>query len=131
MNNLPRLAAAPDNSLVVVHGVITTYHDRDPRTLTVSDESGSVSVTVTTNAVGGTVVNNGQAHLVGTRTTIVGLRLDATRVRASNIDLDTAPLTPTDADNILTTVSAGTALPAATLLALPAARTETTTAGTR
>ncbi|MFD5565905.1 hypothetical protein [Kitasatospora griseola] len=122
MQNLPRLAAAPANALVVIHGVITTAsRSTYPRTLTISDETGSVTTDVPAGAIGGLVVNNGQAHLVGTRVTIVGLRLDATSVRASNIDLDTAPLTGDTLDALLATASTGAALPAAALLALPAA----------
>ncbi|OKI95085.1 hypothetical protein [Kitasatospora sp. CB01950] len=122
MDNLPRLAAAPSESLVTIHGVITTAsHNTHPRTLTISDESGSVTAYVSADAIGGLVVNNGQAHLVGTRVTVVGLRLDATGVRASNIALDTAPLTGDALDALLATASTGAALSTASLLALPAA----------
>ncbi|MFI1522817.1 hypothetical protein [Kitasatospora cineracea] len=123
MDNLPRLAAAPSESLVAVHGVITRVsRDVYPRTLTISDETGSVIVEVPGSAIGGLVVNNGQAHLTGTRATAVGLRVDGDHVTASNIDLDAAPLTVAGLITAVGNASTSAALPAASLLALPAGR---------
>ncbi|MFJ5927598.1 hypothetical protein ACIQF6_33885 [Kitasatospora sp. NPDC092948] len=121
MDNLRRLAAAPSESLVAVHGVITRVsRDVYPRTLTISDESGSVAVEVPSNAVGGLVVNNGSAWLIGTRATALGLRVDGDHVRASNIDLDAVPPTVAGLVAAVAHGSTGAALPAAALLALPA-----------
>ncbi|MGW4805838.1 hypothetical protein [Kitasatospora sp. NPDC004272] len=122
MDNVNRLAAAPSESLVAVHGVITHASNQSyPRILTISDESGSTTVKVSSEAAGGLVVNNGQAHLLGTRATVLGLRVDATNVTASNIDLDAEPLTVAGLITAVANASTGAALPAAALLALPAA----------
>ncbi|WP_282206843.1 hypothetical protein [Kitasatospora fiedleri] len=81
-------------------------------------------------AIGGLAANNGQAHLTGSRTTIVGLRLDTTSIRASNIDLDATPLTTTALDTLLAVASTGAPQLAATLLSLPATSPAELTTGT-
>ncbi|MFJ8444015.1 hypothetical protein [Kitasatospora griseola] len=120
--NLPRLAAAPAQSLVVAHGVITFIKGAYPRVLTVSDESGSITVTVPSGAAGGMAVNENTDLLIGSRVTVVGLRTDDLNVRASNIDVHSPHRTADDLDALLAAASAGAPQPVVSLLALPAGR---------
>ncbi|MEU9044569.1 MULTISPECIES: hypothetical protein [unclassified Kitasatospora] len=85
-DNLARLTAAPDLALVTVDGVITEMTGRNPRQLVLTDDTGSIDVTVPGFCVGGTTVNDTE-RLVGTYAVVAGRREDTGHVLASVVQL--------------------------------------------
>ncbi len=85
-DNLPRLTTAPDLSLVTVDGLITETNGRYPRQLVLTDDSGSIDITVYSGCVGGPAVND-TPNLVGTYAVVAGRREDASSVLAAVVRL--------------------------------------------
>ncbi|GGR04424.1 hypothetical protein [Kitasatospora griseola] len=85
-DNLARLTAAPDLSLVTVDGVITETTGYSPRRLVLTDETGSIDATVPIGCVGGRTAND-TTQLVGTYAVIAGRREDTGHVLASVVRL--------------------------------------------
>ena len=85
-DNLARLTAAPDLSLVTVDGVITEMTGRYPRQLVLTDDSGSIDITVHGGCLGSAAVNDAQ-HLVGTYAVVAGRREDSGSVLAAVVHL--------------------------------------------
>ncbi|MFF1908239.1 hypothetical protein [Kitasatospora sp. NPDC058218] len=85
-DNLARLTAAPDLSLVTVDGVITEVTGYNPRQLVLTDDTGSIDVTVTTSCVGGRTTND-NTGLIGTYAIIAGRREDTGHVLAAVVQL--------------------------------------------
>ncbi|MER7848348.1 hypothetical protein ABTZ03_30930 [Kitasatospora sp. NPDC096077] len=85
-DNLPRLTASPDLALVTVDGVITETNGRYPRQLVLTDDTGSIDITVPGPCVGGTAVNNAEG-LVGTYAVVAGRREDTGHVLAAVVHL--------------------------------------------
>ncbi|MFG3229710.1 hypothetical protein ACGF07_33690 [Kitasatospora sp. NPDC048194] len=85
-DNLPRLTAAPDLALVTVDGVITEMSGYKPRQLVLTDDTGSIDITVPFGCLGGPAVNDA-ATLVGTYAVVAGRREDTGHVLASVVQL--------------------------------------------
>ncbi|MGW2540698.1 hypothetical protein ACWC5I_07460 [Kitasatospora sp. NPDC001574] len=85
-DNLPRLTAAPDLSLVTVDGIVTESTGYNPRQLVLTDDTGSIDVTITTGCVGGRTANDAP-HLVGTYAVVAGRREDSGHVLAAVVHL--------------------------------------------
>ncbi|MFI5534501.1 hypothetical protein ACIA8O_38800 [Kitasatospora sp. NPDC051853] len=85
-DNLPRLAAAPDLSLVTVDGIITEFTGRYPRQLVLTDDSGSIDITVPAGALGSSTVCEA-GYLVGTFAVISGRRENSGHVLAAVVQL--------------------------------------------
>ncbi|MFE3875436.1 hypothetical protein ACFXPX_13670 [Kitasatospora sp. NPDC059146] len=85
-DNLPRLTAAPDLSLVTVDGVITEMTGRNPRLLVLTDDTGSINVTVAGGCLGSNTVNDA-TYLVGTYAVVAGRREDTGHVLAAVVQL--------------------------------------------
>ncbi|MFI9788507.1 hypothetical protein ACIHEI_34085 [Kitasatospora sp. NPDC051984] len=85
-DNLPRLTAAPDLSLVTVDGIITEINGRYPRQLVLTDDTGSIDITVHGDCIGSKAVNDG-SYLVGTYAVVAGRREDTGSVLAAIVRL--------------------------------------------
>jgi len=85
-DNLPRLTAAPALSLITVDGLITEATGHHPRQLVLTDDTGSIDITVPSGCVGGLAVNDA-CKLVGTYAVVAGRREDSGSVLAAVVQL--------------------------------------------